>query len=301
MTPDTLAVVVVTYHRFSSLAEVLASLESQTVAPKRILVVDNSTESLQVERTATVCERFQHLDLEHIRTGDNLGPAGALRLAVDLLQDDEGCSAVMFVDDDDPFTSPDQIERLLGVFEHATTFDPACAGVGITGANLDRRTGRLRRVRISKTDALVSVDYIGGGQFPIYDIEALASVDAPDPSLFFGFDDLDLGLRLQASGRTLYVDARWLAGRRANMPPRSSRTMFVEAVGWRDYYSSRNIIVIFRRYGLLGGAVFLSVVRLGRALASGLRYPRSTFSQVRFLLRGLAHGWLGRSGRIVQP
>ena len=136
---------------------------------------------------------------------------------------------VLLVDDDDPPPHADTIERLLRELKSAQIQGYRCAGVALTGARYRRTRGDFVRVPDSELSGLVQVDYLGGGQCPIYAVEALRSVCGSDPGLFFGFDDADFGLQFRRSGWELLVpgdllmEMRELNGRKGvGRSPRST-------------------------------------------------------------------------------
>ncbi len=292
--------VVVTYRRPTDLARMLASLTAQTVRLRSVVVVDNGLED---EARAVVEQASAGLPLDYLPTGANLGPAGGLARGVErVLAEASDDDWILFLDDDNPQEDPQVVEGLLALALDCSTVDARTGAVGLVGSRLDRRRGRLLRPPDAALHGTLSVDYIGGDSFPLYSAGVLRQVGGPRSELFFGFDDLELGLQLGRAGHTLYADGdawrrlRDRYGRLGKVPRRSPR------VTWRDYYSVRNLILILRGMGLRRAAVR---VTLRAGLARGLvRAATERGSPGRVLglhLRACVDGWTGRTGRRVDP
>lgn len=280
--------VMITYRRPGVLAATLDAVAGQTRQLDSLLIVDNDPHrsAEHVSPTAT-----------YLATGENLGPAGGFAVALDHLLPIVGADDwVLLLDDDNPPDQPGILADLVGLAEQL----PAdVAATGLVGGRYNRRTGQTVRVPDVDLIGLVEVDWIGGGQLPVYRAAALREV-RPRPGLFFGYEELDLGLRLRRSGWHLVVDgARWASLRasrgRRNLSPRNLRDS-ASASGWRRYYSTRNLVAIARRerpstfvvacgYGLLRTVWLIRTDRRGAAM---------TF-------RGVVDGALGRAGRRVEP
>ena len=188
--------VVLTYRRVRSLARVIDSLLRQTQPPSLLVVVDNDPDqsaAVVARELAQTCG----IAIEYTSTRENLGPAGGWALGVEAARAHplRGDWVGVF-DDDDPIDSPDALATLMAT---ATTAAPNVAAVGLRGAKLHRWHARLVRTEpAAGCDA--EVDYLASNGAPLYRWDAIAAVGFFDPVLFFGFEDLELGLRLNAAG-----------------------------------------------------------------------------------------------------
>jgi hypothetical protein len=290
--------VVVTYRRPVQLETTLAAMSAQTRSVDTILVVDNDP----MESARPVAERCESAG--YLPAGDNLGPAGGIALGLArVLAISDVNDMVMLIDDDDPPAQMDAVERLLYAFDLAHRRGFRCAGVGLAGARYRRSRGDLVRVPDSDLSGLVEVDYLGGGQCPIYLVDSLRSVRGSDGGLFFGLDDADLGLQLRDGGWDLLVPGDlWLEMRQLNgrtgvgASPRSLAPL----TPWRQYYSSRNAVHLAKRYGT-GRAVVETVLR-GLTLVPANRWIRQlSGSSARAAASGTLAGLRGEFGRTVAP
>ena len=72
--------------------------------------------------------------------------------------------------------------------------DPATGAVGCGGSSFNLRTARMKRLQDKELDGPVRVDSIGNDVWPFYRPPRAGGARSFDPQLFFGFEELDLGL-----------------------------------------------------------------------------------------------------------
>lgn len=293
---DSYAAIIVTYRRPDWLARSIDAALDQTIPPAVLVVVDNDADP--DVRSYVDGRRAVDTVVHYASTPANVGPAGGLRRGLEALAEIDpgaGIAHVLFLDDDDPLPTADTVARLLE-FRADVGRRAQVGAVGVVGGRWDDRRACIRRPADSELTGAVPVDYIGGGQAPLYDRVALDQIGGVDGSLFFGFDDLDLGLRLQRAGFALYAHGDlWHAERvrhgRVGLGAQSTRTEPERP--WRSYYSARNLILILRAQRSSRQALQATV----RQVLGGLR-PGSCLGP---RLRGVSDAWLGRRGVRVRP
>lgn len=284
-----LVAVVVTFHRPTELARTLALLGEQHRRLDQIVVVDNGDGEGRPVAAATTAAARVH----YVAAPGNLGPAGGIELGMREALSISGPDAwLLVVDDDDP--PPDR--GVLGDLEAALNRwlqrRPRLGGLALAGATLDWERGRLHAA--SPGDA----DYLKSNWFPLYRAEAVRALGPFDGSLFFGFDDLEFGLRLRAAGWDLIADP---LHRTVPVGP-SDPSWWLPRMDWRRYYSLRNLIWILRRHGRAATAVRLAlVVGLVKPLANLPRHPRLAVAHLAQNVRAVHDGWRGCLGRTVEP
>src|SRR5690606_25714143 len=151
---------------------------------------------------------------------------------------------IVLLDDDDPPEAPTLLADLLRLGERLRAGGEPVRGVGLCAARFD--TARARSVPVDDAELAgpVAADWIGGNNFPLYAVAAVRAVGVFDDRLFFGFDDLEYGLRLVGAGYRIYAHgdlwhrARVDAGR-IGIDRSPSRAL--DAPTWRRYYSLRNL------------------------------------------------------------
>ena len=151
-------------------------------------------------------------------------------------------------------------------------------------------------------EAPAAVDYLPGSACSHYRVEALRGLHAPDPSLFFGFDDLELGLALERRGWSLWSSGLARSHELAAMVDGRRASAAVAAPTWRRYYSLRNLSVVLRRDGRSLAAAWMTlVVGFAKPLLNLMVRPRDAAASLRLNARAAVDGWRGRLGRTIDP
>jgi GT2 family glycosyltransferase len=296
--------VLITYRRSRELGVALQRLADQQRPVDELLVVDNSP-SAERERLVDRYRARGHR-IDYVAAPENLGPAGAVALAMRRFLETAGDEDwILLFDDGEP---PGRPETLAEMHQFATRMrrqDPRLGAVGGVGATFDWRRGRVVRTPDDRLAGPVPVDYIGSGQFPLYRVAAVRAVGPFQAELFFGFEELEYGLRLRAAGWRIYVDGdRWRAGRAklGRLDVSGGPSLHLPEPSWRHYYGLRNllhILVSARRYG---AAVRVTVLTgLAKPLLNAPKYPRRSLRRLLVNWRACRDGWTGRLGRTVEP
>ena len=145
--------------------------------------------------------------MDYVAAKENLGPAGGIALGMEqVLSRADDDDWIVLLDDDDPPPRVRSLEELKEMGDELLARDPRIAGIGLATARFDRRSGRLLLVSEAERASGTPIrgDYIGGNRLPIYRVAAIRDVGVFDPKLFFGFEELDFGLRLRRAGYSLY-------------------------------------------------------------------------------------------------
>jgi hypothetical protein len=134
-------------------------------------------------------------------------------------------------------------------------------------------------------------------------------------ALFFGFEELEYGLRLTRAGYRIYADGtRWKERRpikrdQGILPPEevsadraSTTSIRITGRSWRRYYSLRNLVFILRESGSDMTAFKVAVTRgLLKPATNLVMGPAVAWASLRLGARASLDGWRGRLGRTVQP
>jgi GT2 family glycosyltransferase len=282
MAPASYAAAIVTFRRAVSLRQVLEGLARQSHRPELVVVADNDPER-SAERVVAEIAAQGELRVQYLAVGENLGPAGGWARAVELARrrSDRGSWIAIF-DDDDPIVHPDLMERLAA---RAASADPEVAAIGMRGAVLHHRLATLERIPRTSPDG--SADYLASGGAPLYRWSVVDGVGFFDERLFFGFEDLDLGLRLRAHRFRLVVEPQDALHVVQDTAPRRT--------AWREYYKTRALVVICRRHlgPLALVATLVRAVLVGSVLLA-VRDRQAALMIARW--RGARDGVRGRLG-----
>jgi glycosyltransferase involved in cell wall biosynthesis len=291
--------VLVTYNRPDSLARMVEEISH--IGLSSLTVVDNAPSPASETAAGVAGDRLRTV---YIRMPENTGPAGGNAAGMASVLESAADQDWILILDDDRLTGPGDTARNLRDFGEFLTARGARVGaVGQVGAHFDRRRGRLTRLSDDELAGPVRVDYVAGNQMPTLRVGAAREIGVFDPTLFFGFDDLDYCERLRRHGYGVYVyGPAGLAARRrfgrlgadVGPPPRRENP-------WRRYYAVRNHIVIMRRYTSTRRAMSVTVGQLlGRPVLDLVRRKGDVRMFVA-TMRGCVDAWTGRLGRTMEP
>lgn len=293
--------VLVTYRRPDDLVRSVSALAEQTALVTTLVVVDNDGSA------AGWCDeartRFPFA-LEPLLPGDNLGPAGGFARGIEfLLEREPDDDWVVLLDDDDPLPSQDMIQKLTHSRDGLMAAGVRLGGVGGKGGRFCLR--RARTLPVPRTaSGRYEVDHLHGGYAPMYRLGALREAGNFRPELFWGFEELDMGLRLNDAGWRLFVDVEVLRAL-----PRSGKLVAVggrprllvgEESPARRYYAHRNLTYLAtERSSALRLKGSLAVRQLAKPAVSLPLRPRLASTRLRWNLRARRDARLGRMGRTV--
>ena len=183
--------------------------------------------------------------------------------------------------------------------------DPRTGGVGLRGATFDWVRGRARRVEPATVARPMQVDHLHGNCAPIYNVGALRRSGTLSGELFFGFEELELGLRLTAAGYVLYMHYRLWEELRPLIngeEPARRASLYLKEPTWRRYYALRNTLYLLIRAGRRPAAIRVALVRgLAKPLLNVIITPRLAVRHLRLNVRAIKHAWKGRMGLTLPP
>jgi GT2 family glycosyltransferase len=271
-----------------------------------LVVIDNEPNP---STEANVRASYADASVEYIPTPENLGPAGGIALGMrQVLEVADDGDWVLLVDDNDPPYAAGLLGDLEKFGETMLIQDRRTAAVGVVGARFDWRRCRLigmGRLADGQSGDAVPVDVIGGGHFPIYRVGAIRTVGPFSPELFWGFEELEYGLRLRRAGFSLYANRSLWQERATNDPNIGADTrasLRLTDFSWRRYYELRNLLHILRSFHRTGSAVRVSIVRgIGKPLANLVFSPRTSMKHLEINAKACRDAWMGRMGRTVEP
>jgi hypothetical protein len=311
---DMLYGVLLTFRRPRALAVYLDALAAQTRRVDALLVVDNDPqhsgkEPVEAHLKATASSHTRaSATIHYLPQIENLGSAGGWatgqRFFAERAKDDDW---VVLFDDDNPPADNTMLADLERFGEGLLVKDPKLAGVARTGAFFDASRGRIRRLAAPDLQGPVRVDFVGCGHFPLYRVELIRKIGSFLDSLFFGYVELEYGMRVEAAGYHLYVDGdairkRRLAEGRINKSARVKSQVRTALEPWRVYCTTRNLVYILRTSGHHLAALRAGLRRgVGRTVAQLIVQPRRMPEYALAGLFGSVHGWRGQLGRTVDP
>jgi GT2 family glycosyltransferase len=206
----TISVIIPNWNGAAYLERCLLSLETQTCPPREIIVVDNASRDGSVEIALRVSP---HLTL--VRKKSNLGFAAAVNAGVQVAQGE--WAAVLNNDTEVAPTwlaecaaaiqrHPDCSFLACRIFEHSRGQRIFSAGDCFLRAGIGYRRGQELDTR-AEFDSECDI-FSASGCAALYRLTTLRAAGGYDEDFFAYLEDVDLGLRLKASGATgIYAPA----------------------------------------------------------------------------------------------
>ena len=284
-----------TYERADILEKTIEKILSQSIAPQKLLIVDNSESST----TELMIKRLGNPVLVYHKVGKNSGPAGAAKVGLELLSK-EGFDWIYWGDDDDAPIFQDTFKILL----NTALSDEKCGCVGVVGQFFNRFTGFVKRVpnELLQSEGVLKVDTIAGGMSKIVSGEMVRKHQIfPDEKLFFGMEELDFDLKIKKMGYHLLVDRPFyykhrLKWNRVDVPNKTLQAKSDNALV-REYYSIRNGLYIYKKNGLLSACIiFFSYYALKQVFSFkfGIKHGKSRFKLFYKAISDLFSSKMGR-------
>lgn len=285
---------IITYNRPQILKETIAKVFEQTFPPELLWIIDNSDNNL----TELMIAGSYDSRLKYVRMKENVGPAGAACKGLELCGK-EGLDWIFYGDDNDPPYTPDSFERLLKI-RNENAF---CGVLGVVGHFFDRKKGVIKRVqtKLLKKKKWIEVDYVAGGMCMLVSGDLARLGIAPNPNLFFGFEELDFCLKAKRRGFSILVDcglfleARELHSRTEHERPNYQKKKNLV----REYYSLRNLLMISDSLTLNSMKKRLILKWIGKSIY-GFRYgPGYGYRNFQMISLAFWHYWTGVSGKTL--
>jgi GT2 family glycosyltransferase len=297
--------ILLTFRRQSLLPDALRKILSQTRWVDQLLVVDNENSAATKAIVEQFYREFPKAKIQYVATPQNLGSAGGWAFGMQrVLEVAADGDWILPLDDDDPPRERHDVERIA---EFARTMERQVAdlgAVGIIGARLMERDGRVLRLPDGELRGPVSVDWVGTGNLPLYKVAAVRRAGVFDHRLFFGHTEMEFGLRLRSHGFRIFAhgemwkERRGRCGQLGMVKPRS----LVCRLRWEQYYSIRNYIYIMKRLRRWDIVVkYVAVQCIAKPLWTAFVKPSHAIPGLRVAVRACWDGLVGRMGCRVEP
>jgi GT2 family glycosyltransferase len=293
------AAFIITYKRTEILLNTIKLLLSQSLPPKKVLIIDNDP-GLSAKSLKNI---FRDNNIEYFPVGKNVGPAGAAHIGLTILSS-EGWQWILWMDDDDPPSSKNQIECIFSILNLYNNKD-IIGVIGASGVYFDLRTCLISRIPNHSLNGVVEVDNIAGNQFAIYNKNVIDAGLLPNEKIFFGFEELEYQLRIKDNGYKLLVNADEVLRLRKHFN-RDIQNNFghkkrKKSALWRKYYSTRTLTFISNKYNNKGKNfkfILNQFLFSFFAFRYGFVYG---YLNVYYTLKGLYDGIFQRFGLRVNP
>jgi GT2 family glycosyltransferase len=295
-TPAEVLVVIVNYNGGELLVRSVEAMKRQTFADYRLVVVDNASADGSIERL-----RETRLEVEVLPAGANLGFAAANNLAV---RSAPGTRWIALLNPD-AFPQPDWLQRLVEAARRFPDFDAFASrtmdaskpelmdGAGDAYHLCGRYWGRGHRCPSAEQHLKRKEIFSASGAAALYSRSAWDEAGGFDEDFFCYGEDVDLGFRLQLSGRRcLYVPEAVALHHGSAVTGRRS--------DFSTYHGQRNLVWVYVKN--MPSALFWLLLPYHAVLNAGaffvclLRGQGSVAFKAKLdALRGLSQVWRKRS------
>lgn len=289
-----IGIVLVTFNRLNDLKKTLDAYEAQRALPAFVMVVDNkSTDGTDAYLAQWQAQQgqFQRVVLT---LPENMGGSGGFYAGMKQALETD-CDWV-FVADDDAVPRPDMLEKLMGFAETHPQEVAEAAALCTSVYNRDHFEG-IHRCRIEKSIMGHFEKYVPESDYQkeffycdIYSFvgtmirrSALEKAGLAREDFFIYNDDYEHAVRVGKEGKIICVPA--------SVMDHVDNLNYEKQATWRDYYATRNAIIMHRNH--FGG--YAGFARAMRRLAVAL----STFNgeKIKVIWTGICDGYKEKTGK----
>lgn len=295
MSSFTVGVVLVTYNRLGELQKSLPCYERQSRKPEYMIVVDNCS----TDGTKEFLEKWENqncgIDKKVIFLPENRGGSGGFYAGLKEASE-RGEADWIWVADDDAFPELNDFETAAQfVKDHKEEMVDVSAFCGM--CEYEGRVASVQRARFSKTilgkhEVPVPEKEYRTKEFFEIDLysfvgtflrkETLLKAGLPREDFFIYQDDYEHAVRMGKLGRLLCVP-KILIHHKDNY-------MYNREVSWRDYYATRNIVILYQTH-LDKKSLRLRILR--RLLAA---YSSGNKMKIKVIKEAIADGKAEKTG-----
>ncbi len=246
-------VVLVTYNRIDELKKSLPCYENQTLKPVYIIVVDNHSNDGTDAYLKAWSETPSTYEKIVITLPENRGGSGGFYAGLKEAQ--ERCDADwIWVADDDAFPELYDFEEAAKfVKEHTDLMKEVSAFCGM--CEYEGRVASIQRARLRRTlfgiqeipiseKELKTKEYL---ELDLYSFvgtfmkrEALLAAGLPREDFFIYLDDYEHAVRMGKQGKLICVPEILIHHK--------DNYMYNRGVSWRDYYATRNVVIMYKTH-----------------------------------------------------
>lgn len=308
-------VLIVTYNRKEYLLKLLPNILKQTYQVDKVLIFDNfssdgTKESLEeklyingsLDSNDTSIKIIDNTEVIYFRNSVNSGGSGGFHDGIKKVMD-LGCDYIWAMDDD-VLPELDCLQNLMNemnddiMLSLPTRNDEQYSDGAVIKLNLSNPF-KYRKTRKNwvpynqlKDNVTPIVDMVFEG--PLMDIRLIEKIGLPEKELFILFDDSDYAYRASKVTKLVYIKSAVL---HKQIIPSKDKT---QLMGWKDYYSYRNMYWFDRKYGENVWVKKLRPIFNHLDLCCRAIIKRK-YSNIKVLNKAYHDGTKGILGKTVQP
>ncbi len=266
------AAVIVTYNRIGHLVKTLPLYVEQNCPPDYIIVVNNGSDDGTLEYL-NEWEKNEVQDINKIVINSfiNTGCSGGVYIGLERALETD--AEFYWVADDDAYVHKDAFENLFFFIDHYSeelhSIAAICANVfprttEFEPSGLFLEKGLLRDKIIGKKLKDFDEDVVDVDFYPFLGVvfrkEALVAAGNVRKSFFLYQDDFEHSLRVKKQGR-IVIFKRIILEHDGNYA-------FKREASWRDYYETRNALLIEKDYFRKSSFILRIITRMLRAIST---------------------------------
>ena len=266
-----IGVVLVTYNRLGDLKNTLKAYENQIYKPRFIMVVDNNSNDgtgAYLQGWAAEKSDIQH---QHVALPQNIGGSGGFHEGMERALN-EKCDWI-FVADDDATPHLDMFQNLVTFMENRRELVKETAAV-CTAVNNRGHYAGIHRCRAQKGILGVQEAYIPEEEYKneyfevdFYSFvgtmirkEALQKAGTARGDFFIYNDDYEHAVRVKKCGKIICIPAAVM--------DHVDNYNYERQATWRDYYATRNAVIMHRTHFGRYAGFMRALRRLGVAVTT---------------------------------
>lgn len=289
-------VLVVTFNRKELLVECIKALESQTLIPSRIIIVNNAS----TDGTVDFIKKYNVLvnnKIILINLDENIGGAGGFSTGMKYAFDN-GADYVWMMDDD-AIPHPTALENLMKYATPKHIYGSLAINGEYTAWKTflisDNRSVNLK-AEVPEISEVQSLPFLGF----LTSKEIYKSIELPDASYFIAADDTEYCLRAQKNGFKIFI-----CGNSYIEHPKAEyhefnilgkKINYVSLPPWKRYYDTRNRIFIAKKY--FGVRLYLQTLpSLFFRLLISLTLEKNRYQQLKSYFFGINDGLFAKGGK----
>ena len=290
-----IAVVLVTFNRLDTLKHSIACYESQTVKPACLIVVDNCSSDGTREYLKKYMLEQHPFKVDTVFLPENMGGAGGFYAGLRKALDDSSADWI-YVADDDAFPETDCFEKACQFLKKneslKSTIAAVCGNCVFDGRILSVQRAHLRNVFGCVQDwPVCQKEFKSGNPFridlysfvgTILNRDKLLAAGLPRRDFFIYQDDYEHAVRMGKQGY-IYLVPEIRIHHEDNFG-------WSRAASWRDYYASRNIVILYKTH-MNRISLYVRIAR--RLLTASLSFNRK---KIKIVKAGIRDGLKGVTG-----
>jgi len=291
--------VVVTYNRKALLEECLMALLNQIRPLDEIIVVDNAS----TDGTEDII-KTRYEGVTYVKLAENIGGAGGFHEGIKLAFE-KGHDWIWVMDDDavPMITALDKLTHCPMIIENkvyalaSTVLNRDGSIFLMTRRLFDAKRLRERAISADKYEQdyfqMDTASFVGF----LISRKAIEEVGLPLRDFFIYYDDTEYSLRMRGKGVMFTVPGSKLVhGEGGDGPNKSTRREW--SLDWRTYYSIRNQIYIYKRYGRPGLEFYIRLfITTLKSIGGVLLFRHSKFQSIKIILWSTLDGLRGKLGK----